>query len=213
MEWTSIISGGATGIALIAFYEIAYRRRARLEKEAAKEKERLAWDAECKIIEERSGIKPGSVVRLKSGGPLMTVTRVIAGGAACALLNESGSGIIKDFPLEALSLVEGTEPESMASKILASERDRLKTAIEKYEKALDKLLKKDSEREFKEGDVVRLKSGGPAMTIESIAPEGNHVCVWFLGKESLRGSFSKASLKHEPSAPPRYGEGSGVENV
>jgi uncharacterized protein YodC (DUF2158 family) len=32
--------------------------------------------------------------------------------------------------------------------------------------------------DFKQGDVVRLKSGGPAMTVENI--EGNEtVCAWF----------------------------------
>lgn len=33
---------------------------------------------------------------------------------------------------------------------------------------------------FNIGDVVRLKSGGPAMTVEAVAPSGGGlVCVWF----------------------------------
>jgi uncharacterized protein YodC (DUF2158 family) len=32
---------------------------------------------------------------------------------------------------------------------------------------------------FGVGDVVRLKSGGPAMTIDSFDEDGDAVCVWF----------------------------------
>lgn len=33
--------------------------------------------------------------------------------------------------------------------------------------------------EFKEGDVVRLKSGGPAMTVKSVLSGGALECHWF----------------------------------
>ena len=44
------------------------------------------------------------------------------------------------------------------------------------------------EHEFKVGDTVRLKSGGPEMTMKGIgqyaigATEDNALCVWFDGK-------------------------------
>ena len=37
---------------------------------------------------------------------------------------------------------------------------------------------------FAPGDVVRLKSGGPVMTVESLSGEGNSVhCFWFQGSD------------------------------
>jgi uncharacterized protein YodC (DUF2158 family) len=51
---------------------------------------------------------------------------------------------------------------------------------------------------FKEGDVVQLKSGGPEMTIKSFGvftgKEGA-VCVWFAGTKLERGVFSEPELK------------------
>jgi uncharacterized protein YodC (DUF2158 family) len=32
---------------------------------------------------------------------------------------------------------------------------------------------------FKEGDVVKLKSGGPKMTIERIDSDQSALCIWF----------------------------------
>jgi len=61
--------------------------------------------------------------------------------------------------------------------------------------------------EFKIGDVVTLKSGGPAMTIDEILgmSEGSKACIkcyWFDHKMQLKkGEFSPASLKlHEVKA-------------
>ena len=31
---------------------------------------------------------------------------------------------------------------------------------------------------FKEGDIVRLKSGGPAMTVAGITADGKYLCYW-----------------------------------
>ena len=56
-----------------------------------------------------------------------------------------------------------------------------------------------SETELKAGDTVRLRSGGPLMTVleerESVVR-----CAWFQGKENREGSFPAAALdKEEPA--------------
>jgi uncharacterized protein YodC (DUF2158 family) len=46
------------------------------------------------------------------------------------------------------------------------------------------------------GDVVRLKSGGPRMTVEIITTETAVVrCVWFDNEELKRGIFPAATLE------------------
>jgi uncharacterized protein YodC (DUF2158 family) len=58
--------------------------------------------------------------------------------------------------------------------------------------------------EFKPGDVVRLKSGGPAMTIEGIGQYGfdqeeKVLCVWFIRDVKKQDTFLLSSLeKDEP---------------
>ncbi len=48
---------------------------------------------------------------------------------------------------------------------------------------------------FCEGDIVRLKSGGPNMTIDSINRENQYVsCKWFEGSELQQSSFKQSSL-------------------
>ncbi|NRA53025.1 MAG: DUF2158 domain-containing protein [Gammaproteobacteria bacterium] len=37
---------------------------------------------------------------------------------------------------------------------------------------------------FKIGDVVRLKSGGPLMTVQSIWEDGQYQCAWFVDSKS-----------------------------
>jgi uncharacterized protein YodC (DUF2158 family) len=45
--------------------------------------------------------------------------------------------------------------------------------------------------EFKPGDIVRLKSGGPDMTVSSIDPHKKYLhCEWFAGKKREFGQFS-----------------------
>lgn len=62
------------------------------------------------------------------------------------------------------------------------------------------------EQGLKQGDVVRLKSGGPDMTIEGIGKYGmastneRALCVWFDGKKRLQEIFELHSLE---SAQPR----------
>lgn len=50
---------------------------------------------------------------------------------------------------------------------------------------------------FKPGDVVRLKSGSPAMTISKIGHVGTEevaVCIWFEKNQRKSGNFSLVSL-------------------
>lgn len=42
--------------------------------------------------------------------------------------------------------------------------------------------------EFKPGDVVQLKSGGPIMTVKFLDEDGDVYCEWFDKKEELKGS-------------------------
>ena len=47
------------------------------------------------------------------------------------------------------------------------------------------------------GDVVSLKSGGPAMTVaeENTYEKGEYICIWFKGASKERGSFHGDILK------------------
>ena len=56
--------------------------------------------------------------------------------------------------------------------------------------------------ELKPGDIVRLKSGGPAMTVTAIgehAGETKALCEWFDGMKHHQDHFILAAL--EPSGP------------
>ncbi|WP_313390409.1 DUF2158 domain-containing protein, partial [Acinetobacter sp.] len=49
--------------------------------------------------------------------------------------------------------------------------------------------------EFQEGDVVYLKSGGPAMTITELTEEDESFCEWFDKNQELQnGSFKNTTL-------------------
>ena len=48
--------------------------------------------------------------------------------------------------------------------------------------------------EIKVGDVVRLKSGGPKMTVQGDI-YGNCLCAWFVKDKEQTGQFSPASLE------------------
>jgi uncharacterized protein YodC (DUF2158 family) len=53
--------------------------------------------------------------------------------------------------------------------------------------------------QFKAGDVIRLKSGGPKMTVTSVADEWGApmvYCVWFVGTKEQSGKFPPATLEH-----------------
>lgn len=57
----------------------------------------------------------------------------------------------------------------------------------------------ESSQELKIGDVVKLKSGGPTMTIHSIEKSGSSInCQWFAGDKFDKlenGYFSPDSLR------------------
>jgi uncharacterized protein YodC (DUF2158 family) len=57
-----------------------------------------------------------------------------------------------------------------------------------------------SDTQFKAGDVVTLKSGGPEMTIDDISKYGmgstdRAKCIWFDGKKKMEDVFELHSLK------------------
>ena len=61
---------------------------------------------------------------------------------------------------------------------------------------------------FKVGDIVRLKSGGPEMTVKreheeysSKKPNGTYDCQWFAGKKLEVGHFPEDSLEPATAKP------------
>lgn len=56
--------------------------------------------------------------------------------------------------------------------------------------------------DFKKGDVVQLKSGGPKMTVSEVdnwsphGPEEGAKCVWFEKNKSFEQVFDVAVLQH-----------------
>ena len=61
--------------------------------------------------------------------------------------------------------------------------------------------------QFVVGTIVKLKSGGPDMTVQEVCvnyntkkPNGDVDCQWFAGKKLERGHFPIASLELVPSA-------------
>lgn len=63
--------------------------------------------------------------------------------------------------------------------------------------SLSELAKeKKMPEEFEKGDVVRLKSGGPEMTVQGTRPYGSDlICKWFEDGEKMSGSFAPESLE------------------
>ena len=48
---------------------------------------------------------------------------------------------------------------------------------------------------FKPGDIVQLKSGGPAMTISSFGSGDSYWCEWFKGASKERAPFNEETLQ------------------
>lgn len=65
-----------------------------------------------------------------------------------------------------------------------------------------------SDSEFKAGDVVRLKSGGPLMTIEGIGEYGlgsttkRANCIWFEGTKRMDALFELITLRGRGAQAP-----------
>ena len=56
---------------------------------------------------------------------------------------------------------------------------------------------------YKIGDIVRLKSGGPSMTVESIRDsDGDIYCHWFAGDKLHAGVFSPEAIGPEDELDP-----------
>jgi len=47
---------------------------------------------------------------------------------------------------------------------------------------------------IKEGMIVWLKTGGPAMTVHSLAREGTWICSWFIGTKINHSQFRADQL-------------------
>lgn len=53
------------------------------------------------------------------------------------------------------------------------------------------------QNEFKIGDIVKLKSGGPEMTVQQVPTDTGtyYKCQWFAGKKLESGLFPEGSLE------------------
>jgi len=60
--------------------------------------------------------------------------------------------------------------------------------------------------EWKRGDLVQLKSGGPVMTVQEALSGGNFRCQWFAGKKLESGVFPADSLHAATAAPSKTAE-------
>lgn len=49
--------------------------------------------------------------------------------------------------------------------------------------------------DFKEGETVQLKSGGPDMTYVGDDEKDEAMCIWFEGNKRMEGAFPKSALK------------------
>jgi len=62
---------------------------------------------------------------------------------------------------------------------------------------------------FKVGQVVKLKSGGPKMTVTS-GPNGDaksYNATWFAGSKNERASFPESALEEAKEEEPKKGKG------
>ena len=62
---------------------------------------------------------------------------------------------------------------------------------------------------FQVGDVVKLKSGGPEMTVQDEDESGEYHCQWFAGKKLASGWFPEAGLEPASVKPPIPAPGAG----
>jgi uncharacterized protein YodC (DUF2158 family) len=52
-----------------------------------------------------------------------------------------------------------------------------------------------AEEAFKVGDVIKLKSGGPKMTVTSVGDLAGTLSVWFDGTKQLHGTFPTGAVE------------------
>jgi uncharacterized protein YodC (DUF2158 family) len=58
---------------------------------------------------------------------------------------------------------------------------------------------KPSNKKFRKGDLVWLKSGGPKMTVKSSEPDSKYTCIWFQHGEIQHHTFERVTLtKSDP---------------
>jgi uncharacterized protein YodC (DUF2158 family) len=57
---------------------------------------------------------------------------------------------------------------------------------------------------IKPGDEVRLKSGGPMMTVSAVE-EDEAICLWFEGQKQKVNRFNIVTLVHKSDIPPARG--------
>jgi uncharacterized protein YodC (DUF2158 family) len=58
-----------------------------------------------------------------------------------------------------------------------------------------------AKEQFKAGDLVVLKSGGPTMTVDRTGTGGSVWATWFAGPKREHAHFSSESLKMAPEKP------------
>ncbi|NOK32368.1 DUF2158 domain-containing protein [Corallococcus exercitus] len=63
-------------------------------------------------------------------------------------------------------------------------------------------------KRYQAGDIVKLKSGGPEMTVQAMTSDGPR-CQWFAGKKLESGIFPSASLEPASVKPQIPVRGSG----
>jgi uncharacterized protein YodC (DUF2158 family) len=170
-------------------------------------------------------IKTGYVVRLKSGGPDMTVTNIEGINVMCQSFE---NGVISDYTFnhEALNLVLANEPDRKSEEASLKAGDMVefissgpcmtaylivgsKVECQWFEKSLVRyhtfahdtlrlVIAKEHGYAFEgaslaTGDVVRLKSGGPKMTI-SLLTNSNVACQWFVRNILHEARFMREAL-------------------
>ncbi|UKK92054.1 DUF2158 domain-containing protein [Brucella pseudogrignonensis] len=59
---------------------------------------------------------------------------------------------------------------------------------------------------FKVGDTVRLKSGGPLMTVERINENKSVTCIWFQDNKQNRSIFQPDTLKDDKETSSKLSE-------
>jgi len=119
--------------------------------------------------ENRTNLKVGARVKLRSGGPLMTVLSVSDTDVTCVWFNAVGQAEIGTFP--AASLASLTDDQKLSLKTADPQPQNVSLP-----RARDQ--RNENRTNLKVGARVRLRSGGPLMAVLSVS--GTDVtCVWF----------------------------------